>query len=119
MASQSKDYRPSYGGNVWSRDGAYHNGTVWSYLIGPYLDALFYVKGEKGKAQAANILQKFLEQRSEAGVGTISEIFDAEFPFQPRGCIAQAWGVGEALRVGMEYDLFEDVKKEESIPQHM
>ena len=64
LASQSKDYRPSYGGNVWSRDGAYHNGTVWSYLIGPYLDALFYVKGEKGKEQAANILQKFLEQLS-------------------------------------------------------
>jgi predicted glycogen debranching enzyme len=119
LAPQSNDYRPSYVGNVWSRDGAYHNGTVWSYLIGPYLDALFYVKGEKGKEQAANILQKFLEQRSEAGVGTISEIFDAEFPFKPRGCIAQAWGVGEALRVGMEYDLFEDVKKEESIPQHM
>ena len=118
LAAQSKDYKPSYGGNVWSRDGAYHNGTVWSYLIGPYLDALFYVKGEKGKEQAANILQKFLEQLNEAGVGTISEIFDAEFPFKARGCIAQAWGVGEALRVGIEYDLFESLEKEESIPLH-
>ena len=87
--------------------------------MGPYLDALFYVKGERGKKQAADILRKFLEQLNEAGVGTISEISDAEFPFKARGCIAQAWGVGEALRVGIEYDLFEHLEKEESIPLHM
>ena len=118
LAAQCKDYKPCYGGNIWSRDGGYHNGTVWSFLIGPFQDALFYVKGEKGKKQAAAILDKFLEQLQEAGVGTISEIFDAEFPFTARGCIAQAWGVGEALRTGMEYDLFQRLEKEESIPLH-
>jgi predicted glycogen debranching enzyme len=119
LAPQSKDYRPSYAGSLWNRDGSYHNGTVWSFLIGPYVDALFYIKGEKGKRQAAEILQKFLEGLYEDGVGTISEIFDAEFPYTGRGCIAQAWGVGEALRVGIEYDLFERQEKKESIPLHM
>jgi predicted glycogen debranching enzyme len=119
LAPQSKDYRPSYAGTLWNRDGSYHNGTVWSFLIGPYVDALFYINGEKGKKQAAAILQKFLEGLYENGVGTISEIFDSEFPYAGRGCIAQAWGVGEALRVGIEYDLFELQEKRESIPQHM
>ncbi|HEX6225436.1 MAG TPA: amylo-alpha-1,6-glucosidase [Chryseolinea sp.] len=118
LAPQSKDYKPRYGGNIWSRDGSYHNGTVWSFLMGPYVDALFYVKGEKGKKQAALLLQHFLEQLNEAGVGTISEIFDAEPPYLPHGCIAQAWGVGEALRIGVEYDLFHRKEKEEAIPQH-
>ncbi|HYI78847.1 MAG TPA: amylo-alpha-1,6-glucosidase [Chryseolinea sp.] len=119
LAPQSKDYRPSYAGTLWNRDGSYHNGTVWSFLIGPYVDALFYIKGEKGKKEAVAILQKFLEGLYEDGVGTISEIFESEFPYRGRGCIAQAWSVGEALRVGIEYDLFERQEKKESIPQHM
>ena len=119
LTVQSKDYRPSYAGTLWNRDGSYHNGTVWSFLIGPYVDALFYIKGEKGKKQAVAILQKFLEGLYEDGVGTISEIFDSEFPYTGRGCIAQAWGVGEALRVGIEYDLFERQEKKEAIPLHM
>jgi predicted glycogen debranching enzyme len=119
LAPYSREYRSSYGGNIWSRDGSYHNGIIWSHLMGAYLDALFYVKGEKGKKKAAGILQQFLEQLNECGIGTLSEIFDAEFPYTARGCIAQAWSVGEALRVGIEYDLFEHQKKEESIPLHM
>ena len=86
--------------------------------MGAYIDALFYIKGEKGKKQAATLLRNFLEHLDEAGVGTISEIFDAEAPFLPHGCIAQAWGVGEALRIGVEYDLFHRKEKEEAIPQH-
>jgi predicted glycogen debranching enzyme len=103
LAGFHKEYRPAYGGDVWMRDGCYHQGTVWSYLLGPYIDALIYVKGEKGKAEATKIIKKFLDHLDEAGVGTVSEIFDAEAPHVPRGCIAQAWGVGEVLRVMMKY----------------
>lgn len=105
LAGSHKEYRPAYGGDVWMRDGCYHQGTVWSYLLGPYIDALFYVKGEKAKNEATRIVKKFLEHLDEAGVGTVSEIFDADAPHVPRGCIAQAWGVGEVLRVILRYRL--------------
>lgn len=105
LAGSHKEYRPAYGGDVWMRDGCYHQGTVWSYLLGPYVDALFYVKGEKGKPEAVRLMKKFLEHLDEAGIGTVSEIFDADAPHVARGCIAQAWGVGEVLRVIMKYNL--------------
>ena len=73
--------------------------------MGAYIDALVYVKEEAGKKEAVAIVKEFLEHLNEAGVGTISEIFDGEFPHRPRGCIAQAWGVGEILRVAMKYNL--------------
>jgi predicted glycogen debranching enzyme len=106
LAAAHRDYKPTYGGGVWSRDGGYHQGTVWSFLIGPYIDALLYIKGKKGRVEASKILNRFCEQLNEAGVGTVSEIFDAESPHTSRGCIAQAWGVGEALRVAIEHELF-------------
>jgi predicted glycogen debranching enzyme len=99
------DYKPAYKGDVWSRDGAYHQGTVWSYLMGAYIDALFYVKGDSAKNEASQIINSFAEHLNEAGVGTISEIFDADPPHNPRGCIAQAWSVGEILRVIAKYNL--------------
>ncbi len=106
LSPDHPEYKPVYGGDQWHRDGAYHQGTVWSFLIGPYIDALINLKGEKGKAEAARLLTDFFKHLDEAGVGSISEIFDAESPFHPRGCMAQAWGVGESLRVSLEYDLF-------------
>jgi glycogen debranching enzyme len=108
LSPSHRDYKPTYQGDIWSRDGAYHQGTVWSFLIGPYIDALFHIKEENGRAEAAEIMTNFLDHLDEAGVGTVSEIFDAEAPHTSRGCIAQAWGVAEVLRVGMEYKLFEE-----------
>lgn len=116
LSSAHKDYRPFYGGGVWSRDGGYHEGTVWSFLIGPYIDALLHIKGDKGQKEASTLLRKFLEHLNEAGVGTISEIFDAEAPHTPRGCIAQAWGVGEALRVATAYNLFGRAPEAAKVP---
>lgn len=110
LAPSHRNYKPTYGGGVWSRDSGYHEGTAWSFLIGPYIDALLYVKGEEGRAEAAQILHNFLGHLNEAGVGTVSEIFDAEFPHTSRGCIAQAWGVAEVLRVALEYTLTIDPK---------
>jgi predicted glycogen debranching enzyme len=116
LASTHKDYRPVYGGGVWSRDGGYHQGTVWSFLIGPYIDALLYIAGKEGKKEATAILNKFFTHLNDGGVGTVSEILDAEFPHAPRGCIAQAWGVGEVLRVAVEYNLFANQGNSKKIP---
>ncbi|HMI65873.1 MAG TPA: amylo-alpha-1,6-glucosidase [Cyclobacteriaceae bacterium] len=106
LSPDHKDYKPSYEGDSWHRDSAYHQGTVWSFLLGPYLDAWMTLKGERGRPEAGRIVSVFLEHLNEAGVGTVSEVFDAAPPHRPRGCFAQAWGVGEVLRVVMEYDLF-------------
>jgi predicted glycogen debranching enzyme len=111
LSPRHADYKSVYEGGVLQRDGAYHQGTVWSFLMGPYIDALIKVKGISGKKEAAAILQKFCIHLDEAGVGTVSEIFDANEPFAPKGCIAQAWGVAEILRVAVEYDLGVNQKK--------
>ena len=105
LSSDHPDYRPSYVGDVRSRDGAYHQGTVWSYLIGPYIDALMFVTDGKGKSKATRFVQHFFEHLDEACVGSVSEIFDGDPPHAPRGCFAQAWGVAEILRVTIEHEL--------------
>jgi predicted glycogen debranching enzyme len=96
LAPGEPDYKSKYFGDLRARDMAYHQGTVWSWLIGPFVDASLKVDGDRGKARA--LLDGFRDHLSEAGLGSISEIFDAEPPFLPRGCIAQAWSVGEVLR---------------------
>jgi len=97
LAPGEPDYKPRYYGDLRSRDAAYHQGTVWAWLIGPYIDA--WLKVHPGDAEGVrDILAGFEAHLGEAGMGTISEIFDAEAPFQPRGCVAQAWSVAEVLR---------------------
>jgi predicted glycogen debranching enzyme len=92
-----KDYKPQYSGDLRSRDAAYHQGTVWAWLIGPFVDAWLKVH-PNDSAGARKFLEGFLPHLNEACVGSISEVFDAESPFTPRGCIAQAWSVAEVLR---------------------
>jgi predicted glycogen debranching enzyme len=111
LAPSHKDYRHAYVGDLWTRDGSYHQGTVWSFLLGAYIDALMMVKGTNGKSEAVKTVNKFFEHLKEAGVGTVSEIFDADPPHTPRGCIAQAWGVAEVLRVVWKYDLLPNTSK--------
>ena len=91
-------------GDPRSRDSAYHQGTVWAWLMGPFLTAYIKVNGRSQKArdQATQWLAAFGEHLSDAGLGQISEIFDADPPHRPRGCIAQAWSVAELLRATME-----------------
>ncbi len=86
-----------YGGDQSSRDGAYHQGTVWAWLLGPYVDAHLRVVGDP--EAALRLLEPLGDHLSAAGLGTVSEIFDGDAPFAPKGCIAQAWSVGEVLRV--------------------
>jgi len=80
-----------------TRDAAYHQGTVWAWLIGPFIDA--WLKVHPGEnASARKFLERFPESMNENGIGTISEVFDAREPHTAGGCIAQAWSVAEVLR---------------------
>jgi predicted glycogen debranching enzyme len=97
LAPGSPDYKRTYDGDLRSRDAAYHQGTVWGWLIGPFIDAWLRVHPED-RAGARRFLDGFVQHQGEACLGTISEIFDAEEPFTPRGCVAQAWSVAEVLR---------------------
>jgi predicted glycogen debranching enzyme len=97
LAPGHPDYKPTYDGDLRSRDAAYHQGTVWAWLIGPFIDA--WLKVYPGQYQRARrFLDGFEERLSEACVGSISEIFDAEGHYAPRGCVSQAWSVAEVLR---------------------
>jgi predicted glycogen debranching enzyme len=97
LAPGERDYKPRYDGDLRARDAAYHQGTVWAWLIGPFVDA--WLKVYPGDHRTArSFLKGFEEQMCSACAGTISEIFDAEPPFTPRGCCAQAWSVAEVLR---------------------
>jgi predicted glycogen debranching enzyme len=95
LAPFEPDYKPRYDGDLRSRDAAYHQGSVWAWLIGPYIDALTKVYPERS---IPDLLRGFTGHLNEACIGTIAEIFDAEEPHTPRGCIAQAWSVAEVLR---------------------
>ena len=97
LAPGHPDYRNTYLGNLWERDSAYHQGTAWAWLIGPFIDA--WLKVHPGQeATARGFLTGLLAHLDEFGVGSVAEIFDAEEPHRPRGCIAQAWSVSELLR---------------------
>jgi predicted glycogen debranching enzyme len=91
------DYKAKYFGDLRARDAAYHQGTVWAWLIGPFIDAWTKLYAED-RAGAHRFLDGFVPHLGEACIGSISEVFDAAPPFTPRGCIAQAWSVAEVLR---------------------
>ncbi len=91
-------YVPIYIGSPLERDSGYHQGTVWGWLIGPFIDAYRKVHTDD-EAAVAKMISAFEDHLSQAGLGQISEIFDGEFPHTPRGCPEQAWSVGELLRV--------------------
>jgi predicted glycogen debranching enzyme len=97
LAPGHRDYKAQYYGDLRSRDAAYHQGTVWAWLAGLYVDAWLKIHPEQ-REQAHRYVQDFERHLDEAGIGTLSEIFDAEGAYTPRGCVAQAWSVAEVLR---------------------
>ena len=97
LAPFEADYQGLYGGNQRQRDGSYHQGIVWGWMIGPFVAA--HLRVYQDKALARSFLSPLIEHLKEHGVGSISEIFDGGPPFTPRGCTAQAWSVAEVLRV--------------------
>ena len=100
LASSEDDYMGYYAGNLRQRDAAYHQGTAWSWLIGPFVSAHLKVYGDRETARS--FLRPLFLHMHDHGIGSISEVFDAEPPYQARGCIAQAWGVAEVLRTWKE-----------------
>lgn len=107
LSPDDENYKGTYDGNIVQRDDAYHQGTVWSWLIGPYIDALFHCYGKAAKPEAQQAIHQLLLHLNNAGIGSISEIFDGDAPHKPRGCIAQAWSVAELLRVIRQYRLYD------------
>ncbi|MGB9446408.1 MAG: amylo-alpha-1,6-glucosidase [Candidatus Acidiferrum sp.] len=97
LSPRDKSYKAKYFGNLRDRDAAYHQGTVWPWLIGPYIDAWIKLHPDE-LDQAHDLLNAFDERLMRNAIGSIGEIFDAEPPYTHRGCVAQAWSVAEVLR---------------------
>jgi predicted glycogen debranching enzyme len=100
LAPGHPQYRGRYAGGPWERDGAYHQGTVWGWLLGPF--ALAHLRVYQNPAAAQAFLLPVAHHLNDYGVGSIAEIFDGDPPFAPRGCIAQAWSVTETLRAWLQ-----------------
>jgi predicted glycogen debranching enzyme len=109
LSPEDPDYRGHYGGDPWQRDGAYHQGTVWPWLLGPYVSAYLAHAGRSADARrwVWELIAPLVAHLREAGLGSISEVFDGDAPHRPGGCPAQAWSVGELLRVWVEGRLWE------------
>jgi predicted glycogen debranching enzyme len=101
LERSDSDYRGRYEGDVRSRDGAYHQGTVWPWLLGPFVSAYLkaYGKSEVTLEYCRSIIHAMEPELLSGGLGSIGEIYDGDPPHRPRGCIAQAWSVAELLRV--------------------
>jgi glycogen debranching enzyme len=97
LSPRDSRYHGRYEGGVFERDSAYHQGTVWPWLMGPFLTA--YCKTHGDRAQALRWLNGCEAWMEQACLGQISEIADGDAPHTPRGCVAQAWSVAELLRV--------------------
>lgn len=102
LAPDEPEYRGRYRGGVRERDGAYHQGTVWPWLIGPFVEAWVRARGGTAEAKAEarrRFLQPLLDHLTDAGLGHVSEIADGDVPHRPGGCPFQAWSLGEVLRL--------------------
>jgi predicted glycogen debranching enzyme len=100
LAPEEPGYQPRYRGSPRERDGAYHQGTAWAWLLGPFALAHHRVHGDREAARA--LLEPMAHHLTDHGLGSVAEVFEAEPPFQPDGCIAQAWSVAETLRAWCE-----------------
>ncbi|HEX4595714.1 MAG TPA: amylo-alpha-1,6-glucosidase [Bryobacteraceae bacterium] len=110
LSPRDPNYHGRYSGDPRSRDGAYHQGTVWPWLLGPFLTAYVRVHGSSAEARdrARRFLEPLRDHLRQTGLGQISEVFDGDAPHHPGGCIAQAWSVAEVLRTYVEDALGEE-----------
>jgi predicted glycogen debranching enzyme len=115
LAPSDSRYSGMYVGDRRSRDHAYHNGTVWAWLLGPYVTACRKAQSSSDYELRNRLVSLFTQQITQAGLGTVSEIFDGDLPHTPRGCIAQAWSVAEPLRAYVEDGLQVRPKHEKEV----
>ena len=101
LSTDNEQYQGIYIGDPYKRDSAYHQGTVWAWLMGAFVTSMerTYPKGRKYKQYVDKILEGFEAHLTDEGIGQVSEIFDGDEPYEPRGCFAQAWSIAEILRV--------------------
>ena len=117
LARSDSRYKGGYIGDRRSRDQAYHNGTVWAWLLGPYVTACRKARSNGAYDLKNRLMPLFTQQITKAGLGTVSEVFDGDPPHTPRGCIAQAWSVAEPLRSYIEDVLQVRPKHEKEVLQ--
>ena len=113
LAPGDPRYVGRYGGGPLERDGAYHQGTVWTWLLGPFVSAHYRIYADA--PAALEFLRAIPSHLREGCIGQVSEIMDANAPFEPRGCFAQAWGVAEILRAWSEINECENRRQTESV----
>ena len=106
LAPKNPLYEGTYEGDQPTRDRAYHQGTVWPWLLGPYIEANFRLYGKKFVNTAKELLAGFEEDMTVYGLCSVGEIYDGNPPYNPNGCISQAWSVGELLRSGALIDKY-------------
>jgi glycogen debranching enzyme len=99
LSPSNKLYQGVCEGTQEERDNAYHQGTVWPWLYGPFCEGWLKVYGQQGVQKVKKLIYGLEAVMSEHGISTISEIYDGDPPHAPRGCISQAWSVGEVLRI--------------------
>jgi glycogen debranching enzyme len=105
LAKSDPGYRGTYAGDQFTRDGAYHNGTVWPWLIGAFIEAYLKVNARSSASldQARAWLAPLITHMTDTGaIGQISEIFEGDEPHRPVGCPAQAWSIAEVLRLAVD-----------------
>ncbi|NSW45528.1 MAG: glycogen debranching enzyme N-terminal domain-containing protein [Bacteroidales bacterium] len=108
LSPNHPDYKGFYGGNQAERDRAYHQGTVWPWLLGAFAEGMFRIHGKSALSLIERLYQGFEEEMVVHGIGTISEIYDGDPPHNPNGAVSQAWSVAELLRIKMMIDQFKD-----------
>ena len=102
LDKNNSKYSPHYVGGVDERARAYHNGTVWPWLMGPYCRATVKLGGDSGRTHALEVLEPVFKRLCDGCLGTLNEVYDAEEPHTPRGAVSQAWSVAEVLRAYRE-----------------
>lgn len=108
LSPQDSNYVGIYEGDQAQRDSAYHQGTVWPWLLGHFAEGYLRIHGESGVSFIENIFKGFEEDMVIHGIGSISEIYDGDPPHNPNGTVSQAWSVAELLRIKMMIDQFKD-----------
>jgi predicted glycogen debranching enzyme len=109
LSPSHPDYKPRYYGNQCERDLAYHQGTVWPWLLGAFAEGLFRIDGKAALPLIEKLYHGFEEDMIVHGIGTISEVYDGDPPHNPNGAVSQAWSVAELLRIKMMIDQFKEL----------